>query len=241
VDAGITTTGGGDVALTVGPTGSIRLGAPLASATGDLVITGDVTLTADVQMTTGGGTIRVDGTIDGNRLLDLHAGSGTIDLLDSIGGMTPLLGLTAAAASVRFAGAQARVNDPVSNGFIRILGDLLLANDVTLTSDGVILLDGDVTSETSPRRLTLSAGETVTTTGDVTVKSVVVDAVGDVDFEGAVTASEYVRIRSDSAVTFDQSIRADELRIVAAGDVAIVGDVNANSSTTLQSLTDRCG
>jgi parallel beta-helix repeat protein len=97
VSADISTSVAGDV-LIGSPTIALAADVDTAGQSGDITFLGDVLLSDNVSVTSGseaaGGDIRFDGALDGDSVLELTAGTGSVSFLGLVGGVTPLGTLT---------------------------------------------------------------------------------------------------------------------------------------------------
>ncbi|NEP09316.1 MAG: CHAT domain-containing protein [Symploca sp. SIO2C1] len=171
----ITADGSGNILIGGTQTNIINLNSTVTTGTGDLTFESPVVLGAGIgALTTNGGNITFNSTIDGNQLLNLNAGSGSIKLNQNVGEITPLTGLSLTGGDITL------------NGFVTAAGDVtILSNDNLSTSD-ITTNGGNITliSQTGAIK-TDNLNSSAVTGGDIFVDAEVSINTGEINSSGS--------------------------------------------------------
>ncbi len=219
---------------------TINLNGTLLTQGGDIFLDGDVNLLGALQLNTGtlvGGDITVTGTVNGAQNPSVNAGLGNVDFQGDIGDVTPLTGLAAAGASVRFGGdvtttgaqaATATTGTVMTNGThtttnsdIQFTGDLVLEASTVLDTGagaGNVTVTGTTNGSTAgTESLDITAG-----TGNVSL--------GDV---GVTTSLASLTVNSATAATFNGDVTTTGAQDITAGTINTNGTHTTTDSNIL--------
>ncbi|MEB3829651.1 two-partner secretion domain-containing protein, partial [Phormidium sp. CCY1219] len=139
-------TGTDDASITL--SGNTTLGANLTTATQWIIISGNTTLTNAATIETAGGLLQLGGTVDGNADLTLNAGTGTIEIADTVGSTTPLGAIAANSTGTT------------------VFQGTIAAESLTTDAGGTTALNGNVTTTGTVGQV---YGDDVTVVGDITL------------------------------------------------------------------------
>jgi len=157
------------------------------------------------------GNITFGSTVDGNQLLNLNAGSGTVQFKNTVGGITPLSGLDINAGNVE---ALSSLNVGSSGINIDAGGRVNLGSAVTATSGGNVEI-------TAQRDITTND---ITSQGGITLKS----------NRGSVTSGNL----NSSGATDGGAIRLEASTTITAGEINSSGLTRKGGNVTLDPTGD---
>ena len=185
---------------------------------GNVTTTGNQTYNNAVRLTnnlilnsSSNGNITFGSTVDGNQLLNLNAGSGTVQFKNTVGGITPLSGLDINAGNVE---ALSSLNVGSSGINIDAGGTVNLGSAVTATSGGNVEI-------TAQRDITTND---ITSQGGITLKS----------NRGSVTSGNL----NSSGTTDGGAIRLEASTTITAGEINSSGLTRKGGNVTLDPTGD---
>jgi len=172
----ITADGSGNIFIGGTQTNVINLNSTVTTETGDLTFESPVVLGAGIgALTTNGGNITFNSTVDGNQLLNLNTGSGSIELNQNVGEITPLSGLSLTGGGITLNASVTAAGDVTI-----ITNDNLKTSDITTTGGNITLISQ--TGAINTDNLNSSA----VTGGDIFVDAQVSIDTGEINSSGTV-------------------------------------------------------
>ncbi len=172
----ITADGSGNIFIGGTQTNIINLNSTVTTGTGDLTFGSPVILGAGIgELTTNGGKITFNSTINGNQLLNINAGNGSIELNHNVGQITPLSGMS-------LTGGSTTLKDSViTAGDVTIItNDNLSTSDITTNGGNITLISQTGAIDTD------NLNSSAVTGGDILVDAQVSIDTGEINSSGTV-------------------------------------------------------
>ncbi|MCA1798880.1 MAG: hypothetical protein LC632_05290, partial [Xanthomonadaceae bacterium] len=211
---------------------------------GNVVLTANATFTTTDSAVTFGGTVDSDGT---PRAFSVVAGTGQIDIVGNIGGISPMASIYLGTTGDAILGGSATTGsfqtnaggttylggDITATGFIQFSDAVVLTADVTLATSGTagLYVMSTIDSDGTPRNLVLSI---TGVTGELALTS----NIGATSALASLTASaiDMLTIGGNVTTTGAQSYSAADIRLNNAGTRVLTG-TSASFTGPLRSLS----
>ena len=214
----VTTFGEQDLtATTIFTSGTHRTSDSALTFDGDLVLEADTLLITGV----GPGDLTVSGTINGGFGLRIDAGTGAVDLLDTIGDQVALAWLEVVnATTLRFG------SDVVTTGYQSLSANLIQTNGSHETSGGQIVVSGAVELQAATR---FDSG----------------GGAGDIELSGSIDGDHSLEVNAGSGqIVFWEAIGVTSiasLSVTSASEVLFLADVTSSGSQQIVADMIRTG